>query len=106
MEEKKEWTLVTPMGETSAGRMTIAPPPKTLEGKVVLLRWNGKHNGDVFLNRIAELITKNIRDVKIIKNWEAAPETVTVFSSPVVSKERAQRLASLKPDISIASQSD
>jgi hypothetical protein len=38
------------------GLIKLNPHPFTLEGKTVVLRWNGKYNGDNFLNRIAELL--------------------------------------------------
>ena len=41
----------------------LAPRPRTLEGKVVGLVWNGKANGDVALKRLAELIQKRVPDV-------------------------------------------
>ncbi|MFC1971255.1 hypothetical protein ACFLV0_04955 [Chloroflexota bacterium] len=43
------------------------------DGKRVGLWWNGKPNGDFFLNRIAELIEKKYKDIKIIKFWEVDP---------------------------------
>ncbi len=85
----------------------LNPHPSTLEGKTIMLRWNGKHNGDRFLNRIAELLTKEIKGVKIIKSWEVAPETVEpITGSQERSMDLMKKLAAYKPDLVIGSQAD
>ena len=106
MQERTEWELVNPEGRINIKPLNLTPHPKNLSGKRVLLRWNGKHNGDVFLSRIAELLTENIKGIRTIKNWEVVPETATLSSSSVTSNEFARKLANLKPDISIGSQAD
>ena len=106
MEEQTRWELVNPEGAVQLQSFNVNPHPQTLEGKTVLLRWNGKHNGDVFLNRITELLTENVEDIKIIKSWEVVPETATSSSNPDTSKEFAKKLAELRPDISIGALAD
>lgn len=85
----------------------LNPHPSTLEGKTIMLRWNGKHNGDHFLNRIGELLVKEVKGVKIIRSWEVAPETVEPITG---SQERSmalmKKLAAYKPDLVIGSQAD
>jgi len=81
--------------------------PSSLEGKTIMLRWNGKHNGDRFLNRIGELLVKEVKGVKIIKSWEVAPETVEpITGSQERSMELMKKLAAYKPDLVIGSQAD
>ena len=48
------------------GPVKINPHPTTLEGKTVLLRWNGKMNGDKYLTRVGELLTQQVKNVKIL----------------------------------------
>ncbi len=85
----------------------LNPHPSTLEGKTIMLRWNGKHNGDRFLNRIGELLVKEVKGVKIIKSWEVAPETVEpITGSQERSMELMKKLAAYKPDLVIGSQAD
>ncbi len=87
--------------------MEINPHPSTLEGKTVMLRWNGKHNGDNFLNTVAEMLRQRMKDIKIIKSWEVAPETVDPISgSQERSMELMKKLAAFKPDLVIGSQAD
>jgi len=105
-EAVQQWDLINPEGVIKIEPMKLNPHPTTLVGKTVVLRANGKHNADNFLNRIAELLPKEVKDVKIIKAWEVAPETNQVSQNPDVSKQFAEKIASLKPDLVIASQAD
>ncbi len=106
MESPTRWQLVNPAGIVKVGPLNINPHFKALDGKTVLLRWNGKHNGDLLLNRIAELLAEKVRGVKVIKAWEFAPETAITTAPPKTSQDFAGKLAGLKPDIAIASQAD
>jgi len=106
-EGTQEWELVRPEGVVRIEPMKLNPHPATLKGKTVLLRWNGKHNGDVFLNRIAELLAENIEGAKIIKSWEVAPDTVNAITgSQEKSLELASKLYQFKPHIVIGAQAD
>ncbi len=102
----QEWTLVNPEGVIKIEPMKVNAHPTTLEGKTVLLRWNGKHNGNNFLDRIAERLTQDVKNVKLIKSWQVAPETAIIAGNPDRSKEIVQKLSSPKPDLVIASQCD
>ncbi len=99
MKERIEWELVKPDGVVQSKPHNLNPHPEVLGGKTVLLRWNGKHNGDIFLNRLAELLTHAVKNVRIIKSWDVAPETATSSHNPDRSGEFARKLADLKPDI-------
>ena len=106
-ERNQRWEILNPEGVIKIEPMEINPHPSTLEGKTVLLRWNGKHNGDKFLDRVAELLTQRDGTIKIIKSWEVAPETVDPISgSPERSMELMKKLAAFKPDLVIGSQAD
>lgn len=101
------WEILNPEGVIKIEPMEINPHPSTLEGKTVLLRWNGKHNGDKFLDRLAELLAQRVKGIKIIKSWEVAPETVDPISgSQERSMELMKKLAAFKPDLVIGSQAD
>ena len=102
----QEWVLVNPEGVIKIEPMKVNPHPTTLRGKTVLLRWNGKHNGDNFLNRVGELLTKEVKDIKIIKSWLVAPETAIIAGNPERSQQFVKKLSSPKPDIVIGSQAD
>jgi len=106
-EERQEWEVLNPEGVIKIEAMTVNPHPSTLEGKTVMLRWNGKHNGDKFLERVGELLKQKVKDVKVIKSWEVAPETVDpIAGSQERSQEFAKAIAKYKPDLVIGAQSD
>lgn len=100
------WDLINPAGIIQTESTETRPHPTTLEGKTVLLRWNGKNNGDIFLNRIEELLRNNVKDIHIIRAWDAIPETGSASENMDVSKRLAAKIAVLKPDISIGAQCD
>jgi hypothetical protein len=105
-EKEQNWELVNPEGVIKIEPMEVNPHPAILVGKTVVLRANGKHNSDNFLNRIAELLQQQVKDIKIIKAWEVAPETNAISQNPEVSKRFAEKITSFKPDLVIASQAD
>ena len=45
----------------------------TFDGKRIGLLWNGKPNGDFFLNRVGALLEKSYQDTEMIKFWEIDP---------------------------------
>jgi hypothetical protein len=106
-EMKQKWEVLNPEGVVKIEPMNVNPHPSTLEGKTVMLRWNGKHNGDKFLDRVGELLIEKVKDIKIIKSWKVAPETVDpITGSPERSREFAKAIAKFKPDLVIGAQSD
>ena len=102
----QDWEIINPEGTIKLEPMEINPHPSSLEGKTVVLRANGKHNSDNFQARIAELLQKEVKGIKIIKSWEAVPETFRSSQNPDLSKEFAKKIAALKPDLVIGSQCD
>jgi len=88
------------------GPMKLNPHPASLEGKTVLLRWNGKYNGDRFLGRVGELMTQQVKNIKIIKMWEMDKATAVISKNAEVSEQVAVSIAKLKPDLVIAGQAD
>jgi hypothetical protein len=88
------------------GPVKMNPHPNSLEGKTVLLRWNGKYNGDKFLSRLGEMLIERVKNVKIIKMWEVDSTTAVISPKTEVSEEVASKIAKLKPDIVISAQAD
>jgi hypothetical protein len=86
--KSQDTTVFCPTGVTITKKyLDITSRVSTLEGKRVGLWWNGKPNGDVFLNRVAELLEKNYKSIKIIKFWEVDPERtalVTKYSDEIL----------------------
>jgi len=106
-EIKQEWEILNPDGVIKIEAMKVNPHPSRLEGKTIMLRWNGKHNGDKFLERVGELLKERVKDVKVVKSWEVAPETVDpITGNQERSQEFAKAIAKFKPDLVIGAQSD
>ena len=105
-EAAQEWELINPEGAAQVAPMQLAPRITSLEGKTVVLRWNGKPNGNVVLDRVAELLKAKVKNVKIIKAYETNPEISVISHTPEMSREIAQKLAAKNPDLVIASQAD
>jgi len=102
----QEWELINPEGVVKIEPMKINPHPTTLQGKTVVLRWNGKQNGDKFLNQVAELLAEKVKDVKIIKAYELVLQHNTISQNQDQSMQVAKEIAAMKPDIVIGSQAD
>jgi ABC-type Fe3+-hydroxamate transport system substrate-binding protein len=90
----------------SIGPVTINAHPTSLEGKTVVLRWNGKPNGDKFLTRIGELLAEQVTDIKIVKLWESDSSTAAISKTVEDSVAVADKIAALNPDLVIAAQCD
>jgi len=88
------------------GSVKLNAHPASLEGKTVLLRWNGKFNGDKYLARVGELLTQQLKNAKIIKLWEEDKATAAISKNLQASEQVAASVARLKPDLVIAAQAD
>jgi len=53
--------------------INFVPRINTFDGKKIGLYWNGKPNGNFFLDRVAELLEKRYRGIEIVKLWEVDP---------------------------------
>ena len=71
-EKPQEWELVNPAGIIEKASVDPAKRIASLDGKTIALRWNSKHNGDVVLNRLAELLAKKYPSATIVKTYETA----------------------------------
>ena len=69
-EKPQEWELVNPSGVIQRASVEPAKRITSLDGKTIALRWNSKHNGDVVLDRIAELMGKKFPTAKLIKTYK------------------------------------
>jgi hypothetical protein len=102
----QQYEIVNPESVVELVPMDVNSHPLTLEGKTVVLRANEKHNADNILEKVAELLAEKVKEIKIIKAWEVLPETRDNSQGPERSKQFAQKLTALKPDLVIGSQGD
>jgi len=109
MEKRKKqtkWKLVNPEALVQIEADKVIQHPKDLSGKTVVLYWNGKPNGDLFLNRIGELLIEKVNNVKVIKAWEVRPSTKRTDPTGDASRATAEELAGLNPDLVIGAPGD
>jgi len=104
-EAAREWTLVDPSGVVQVQTIKLNPHPTTLEGKTIVLRWNGKENGDNLLDGVADQLQKHVKDIKLIKVYETMPETVG-FGPGRMGADVIAKVKALKPDLVIGGQAD
>lgn len=102
----QEWEFIKPEGVVEIKPVAPAPRLSSLEGKTVALRWNGKHNGDNFLDRIAELFKEKMPSVKVVKLYEVDQTTIKISGSAQESARIAKVIKNLKADIVIGAQTD
>lgn len=103
--EPMKWELVNPQGAAvEVEEVDITAHPDTLEGKTIALRWNGKAGGDIFLDRVAELLIEQVRDINVIKLYEEFHETV--FCCQAAPADMFDEIADLQPDLVIGAQGD
>ena len=105
-EKKTHWKLVNPEPLIQIEGDRVNPHPKDLSGKTVALYWNGKPNGDLFLNRVAELLIARVDNVKIVKAWEVRPASKRSDPTAEASRATAEELAGLNPDLVIGAPGD
>jgi hypothetical protein len=105
-EKAQNWELLNPAGAIKVVPIKMAARISTLEGKTVGLKWNQKPNGNIFLDRVAELLQEKVPGVKIVKFYELEPTTVPQSANMEVAAQKAKIIAKYKPDIVIGSQCD
>ena len=102
----QKWEIINPMGEIH--KVIVAPAPRisTLDDKTVVLRWNGKNNGDVALNHLAVLLEKQYPKAKIVKSYTMDKDINTITGNNEQSMRVTNFIKGLKPDLVIAAQAD
>ena len=102
----QDWEVIIPAGEVPLPTLEPAQRPESLEGKTVVLRWVGKNNGDVFLNRVAELFHEKHPSVKVVKSYELDP-SLNIISGNIGESERITKaILGMKPDLVVGCQAD
>ena len=105
-----DWELLVPEGAVIKEPLKLAPRFTSLEGKTIGLRWNGKPNGEILLNKVADLVKEKVPSVKIVKFYEVEQSTIhtEVPGPPQQCIEAEAKLIKekYKPDLVIGSQGD
>jgi len=83
--------------------LEFAPRINSFVGKRIGLLWNGKPNGNFYLDRVAQLLEQRYKDIDIIKFWEVDPEQT---AHPDQKSDAALDGIAKKSDVVIAAQGD
>ena len=105
-EKKQDWEVINPAGTIEIKTAQPARRPTTLKGKTILLRWNFKHNGNHYLDRISELLKERVPSAKVVKIYEIDRSTVNQSGSLEDSKRLAKILYGFNPDLVISAHAD
>ena len=105
-EKIQEWELINPAGTIKIKTAKLASRLTTIEAKTILLRWNFKHNGNHYLNRIVELLGEKVPSAKVIKIYEMDRSTINQSGSIEDSARLARVIAEFKPDLVIGAHGD
>ena len=105
-EKPQAWEIINPEGTVEIKTAMPAQRLTTLEGKTILLRWNFKHNGDHYLDRISELLAQMVPGAKVIKIYELDRSTINQSGSLEDSSRLAKVIADFNPDLVIGAHGD
>lgn len=72
----------------------------------MILRWNGKHNGDLLLDYLHSLLSHAFPDTEFIKAYETDPALSGISKDLPESEATARALLELRPDLVIAATGD
>ena len=82
---------------------SLSPRIDSFEGKRIGLLWNSKPNGEFFLNRVAELLSKKFQRAEIIKFWERYPNET---ANPDKKSDEAIDIITQNADVVISAAGD
>lgn len=108
-ESPQPWELVSPKGVQHIEPVEVLPHDMDLNGKTVVLRWNGKPNGDNVLHRLADLLNRKFEGIKVIKSWEVDKNASMGGTDRAAfggTDGVADLIAGMGPNLVIASQGD
>ena len=91
--EKEESLVMNPVADVQVKKFGLADRFADLNGKRLGLFWNGKPNGDVFLDEVAHGLASRFPGSKTVKMWEIEPGTKTVYGNSADNLKRMSQSA-------------
>lgn len=83
-----------------------APMPESLDGRTVLLRWNGKHNSDQLLQRLQNHLQKRFPAARVTLLHQTQPGLCRVSRDKNDADELVTALAAFEPAVVITATGD
>ena len=93
--EVREWAVLNPVAEVDIKKLRGATRLEDLSGKRIGLWWNGKPNGDIFLNEVAHQLESRYPGMTAVRMWEIDAATTTAYGVPGAKLERMAQSADL-----------
>ena len=78
---KRDCTLLSPVADVQVEQFELTKRVPDLNGKTIGLFWNGKPNGDTFLDEVGNELKARFTLSRIVKLWEVRPETRTQYGN-------------------------
>jgi len=88
--DTQKWTVMNPVGDVDIENLGGASRLDDFSGKRIGLWWNGKPNGDIFLDELAHQLESRYQGMKAVRMWEVDPATTTAYGVP---REKLERMA-------------
>jgi len=93
--DTQKWTVMNPVGDADIENLGGATRLDDFSGKRIGLWWNGKPNGDIFLDEVARQLETHYPGMTAVRMWEIDPATTTAYGVPRDKLERMARSADL-----------
>jgi hypothetical protein len=93
--DTQKWTVMNPVGDVEIENLGGASRLDDFSGKRIGLWWNGKPNGDIFLDELARQLESRFSGMAAVRMWEIDAATTTAYGVPRDKLERMARSADL-----------
>ncbi|MFM9969504.1 MAG: hypothetical protein ACKVQK_14040 [Burkholderiales bacterium] len=75
----EQWNVLNPIANIEISKSGGATRLDDFRGKRIGLWWNGKSNGDIFLDAFAGELTLRYPGMETVRLWEIDPATTTAY---------------------------
>lgn len=75
----QEWSVLNPVAAADIADLGGATRFEDFSGKRIGLWWNGKPNGDIFLDEMARQLGSRFRGMSTVRMWEVDPSTTSAY---------------------------
>lgn len=93
--DRQEGSVLKPVADANIERRAGASRLDDFSGKRIGLWWNGKPNGDIFLNEMAKSLESRYPGMTTVRMWDLDPATTTAYGVPRDKLESMARSADL-----------
>ncbi|MSQ51258.1 MAG: hypothetical protein EXR28_05165 [Betaproteobacteria bacterium] len=88
--DTQKWTVMNPVANVDIEKLKGADRFDDFSGKRIGLWWNGKPNGDIFLNEVAHQLELRHPEMTTVRMWEIDPATTSAYG---ISKDQIETLS-------------